>query len=139
MHRRFISLFLCTVFIGTGLPEGARSQASEAANPLALQWDARHLKETVIPGQSTAEGWFTFTNVSGQTVQILDVESDCDCVVLQMDRPTYYPGESGVLIATIELKPGEDQIQKPITVRFKAGESGAQQTVLLLEGTRLEE
>lgn len=78
--------------------------ALAAAAPLpALDWSARTFTATIKPLARTHEVVFTFTNSSAQTVRILNVQSNCDCLEARTDATDYAPGATGRLRAVFTV------------------------------------
>lgn len=69
----------------------------------ALDWKTRTLDFTMAPFQTTQEAVFQFTNRGAKPVRILEVESNCDCLVAEADRQVYAPGVAGVVRANFTI------------------------------------
>lgn len=88
-----------------------------------LSWNQRVIEAEPVEDASVAEAWFTFTNSTDGPVEILEVKSDCDCLIAQLDKTLYYPGETGLLLATIDIRPGSPMSEKQIQVKIQSPDS----------------
>lgn len=69
----------------------------------ALEWKNRTLDFTLAPFQTTQEAVFPFTNNGAKSVRILEVESNCDCLIAGADQQVYAPGATGVIRASFTV------------------------------------
>ena len=69
----------------------------------AMDWKTRTHDFTMAPFQTTQEAVFQFTNNGGRPVRILEVESNCDCLIAGADRQVYAPGATGVIRASFTI------------------------------------
>jgi hypothetical protein len=88
-----------------------------------LKWDQHVIEAKPAGNARVTEAWFTFTNPTEAPVEILEVKSDCDCLIAQLDKTLYYPGETGLLLATIDIKPGSTMSEKKIQVKIQSPDS----------------
>ena len=124
------------IFLSVTLTGCANETKVSETKETLLSWEQKTILVKIPPGKNQAEGWFVFTNQSNVPVKILAVESDCDCVITSTDLKLYYPDESGVLIATVELQSKESQVRKTINITTKAGTDEAVTTPLHLVANR---
>lgn len=126
VQSRLVALFLTGIVVQSGI----LADEVEGVAKRGLSWDQQTLQVPVSLKETRAEGWFVFTNVADDPIKLLKVESDCDCMVTQTDLIVYYPGESGVLVAMVEVPADTKQLDKAITVTFQI--SGQQPQVDVL-------
>lgn len=69
----------------------------------ALQWKADTITVTAAPLQQTQDIVFEFTNSGTKPVALVDLQTNCDCLDVSADRPTYAPGAHGVLKARFTI------------------------------------
>lgn len=69
----------------------------------ALEWKTRTHDFTMAPFQTTQEAVFHFTNNGDRPVRILEVESNCDCLIAGADQQVYAPGTTGVIRASFTI------------------------------------
>ena len=132
----FFRQTLLIILVLAGQGTFANTAAIETSPPLLWESEAIHI--TLAPYQHSAEGWFLFTNKFSGPVTLLNVSADCDCVITQTKLGIYYPGESGVVLATVSLKPDESVIEKVITVAYQTADSDPATVSLTLTAVRKE-
>lgn len=69
----------------------------------ALEWGARQLTLVAAPGATEVRGKFDFSNPSGAVVQILDLNTSCDCTVAKATAPTIAVGGRGAINITFAI------------------------------------
>lgn len=130
-----ICLFFCAFFAATGIfiSENSRADAVYSSSPVfkpdyshesdhlsasTLQWDAT-MKTTNVPeGADEAHFVFSFTNVSGGSVNILDVHPSCGCTTAQLPSLPWAlpPGTNGQIGVTVNLAGKFGTVVKSVTV-----------------------
>lgn len=120
------------------LTAGTSLSLSGEEKNTALAWDRLVIETSVKPVDRVAEAWFTFSNTSAKPVRIMSTKSDCDCLIPQLDRKVYYPGEDGLLLATVQLDPIKDpsRLEKRILVLIEEADGAQRQTELKIIITR---
>ena len=108
---------LIQAFLFLALASQPRAEVSTG-----LDWNHLLIEAEPTSDGTAAEAWFTFTNNTDSPVEILEVKSDCECVVAQLDQHIHYPGETGLLLARVDLKPDSVPLEKTILVRFRSGQ-----------------
>lgn len=111
-------------------------QAFELPAKSGISWDKQVIQLPLEPSESFAEAWFTFSNETASVIRIVDVQSDCDCLVPKMDRSVYYPGESGILIARVEVKQDESVVERRVIVSSRIDDRDAHSTELIVIARR---
>ena len=69
----------------------------------ALEWKTLTLDFTMAPFQTTQDAVFQFTNNGDRPVRILEVESNCDCLIAGTDQQIYAPGATGVIRSSFKI------------------------------------
>ncbi|MFO7726513.1 MAG: DUF1573 domain-containing protein [Oceanipulchritudo sp.] len=110
--------------------------ASGEGKAEGLSWDKQVIQLPLEPSETSAEAWFTFSNETGEAIRIVDVQSDCDCLVPNMDRSVYYPGESGILLARVDVKEDQALVEKRVLVSSRMGKQTVRTTELLVIARR---
>lgn len=110
--------------------------ASGEGKAEGLSWDKQVIQLPLEPSETSAEAWFTFSNETGDAIHIVDIQSDCDCLVPKMDRSVYYPGESGLLLARVEVKRDEALVKRRVLVSSRTGKEAVRTTELLVIARR---
>lgn len=81
-----------------------------------LVFEQTEQKITASATDETRDFEFTFTNKGSKAVTINQVQTSCGCLFAASDKPTYAPGEKGVVSATIKLGTFEGDISKSLFV-----------------------
>lgn len=68
-----------------------------------LAFPTKDYQEKVDLVQQDIRHAFAFSNTGSKPVTILQVSSECGCLVPTIDKKTYLPGESGALSATLTI------------------------------------
>lgn len=82
----------------------------------ALGWKRTTVEVAATSRQEKAEAVFTFRNEGTKRVTIATVTASCDCVVPELAKKVFEPGESGELKAVIEIRGKVGRLEKTITV-----------------------
>jgi hypothetical protein len=87
-----------------------------SALPAGLRWDATEVDHEVPGGAGPLRIPFVFKVEGDRPVRILKVDSECGCMVAELDKRQYAPGETGRINAT--FTPGQRQglLEKRILV-----------------------
>jgi hypothetical protein len=102
----------------------------------ALAWEQTLIREKAGAGTAIVEAWFTFTNESDALVEVIGVDSDCDCIVARLDKSRYYPGEYGLLLASLSLSEGREPVRKTVQVTtLSKGITSITELVILVDRT----
>jgi hypothetical protein len=81
-----------------------------------LQWNTDTLTVATTPFQQTQDVVFEFTNTSAKPVALVDLQTNCDCLDVSADQPTYAPGARGVLKARFTIGDRAGLYERLITV-----------------------
>ncbi len=103
---------------------------ASSARAEALGWKRTTVEVVATARQEKAEAVFAFRNEGAQRVSITAVTASCDCVVPELAKKVFEPGESGELRAVIEIRGKVGRSEKTITVT--TAENPAAPTLLTL-------
>lgn len=81
-----------------------------------LTWEQTRLEHEAPLMEQAYHARFNFTNTSGQTIQIVDIQSTCGCTAAEMAKRSYAPGESGTVEATFTYGTRTGAQHKAVTV-----------------------
>jgi hypothetical protein len=90
--------------------------AAFASPAFALEWQADKQEFTTKPFQATQEVVFTFKNTATKTVNLLDLQTNCDCLRATADLPAYAPGATGTIKARFTIGDRSGLYERFITV-----------------------
>lgn len=99
------------------------SHENEPLRDGILTWDGVQKSETVAADATQAHFQFSFTNVSGGRVVILDVHPSCGCTTAELPpRPWIIaPGTNGTIKATVNIAGKSGTVAKAIDVMTDKG------------------
>lgn len=83
---------------GPGVIFGGSRQTSQNPPKFDLEFPKSIVNLTPIRQGEKKLATFAFTNSANHPVTIVDVKSDCICIVLKSGKKTYQPGEAGELV-----------------------------------------
>lgn len=69
----------------------------------AVEWERSALEMTAKSTDRFTVAEFHFKNTGKEPVTFPEISPDCGCVAAGADKPAYAPGESGTLIARVDL------------------------------------
>jgi hypothetical protein len=81
-----------------------------------LKWDSLEQNVKVKPGDREAVATYRFTNTGSSTVTIENVRTSCGCTTAALAKKDYAPGESGQIVAHMEVANRTGRQVKSITV-----------------------
>jgi hypothetical protein len=84
-----------------------------------LKWDTLEQTVKVKPGDSEAIAKYHFTNVGSKTATIEAVKTSCGCTTAALTKNDYAPGESGEIVARMEIGTRVGHQEKSILVTTK--------------------
>ena len=84
-----------------------------------LKWDTLEQTVKVNPGDREAVAKYRFTNVGSKTVTIDGVKTSCGCTTAALAKNDYAPGESGEIVARMEVGSRTGHQEKSILVTTK--------------------
>ncbi len=88
-----------------------------------IEWMQDNVSLQVHPVQLKAEAVFRFTNVGSAPISISDVSVTCGCMAARPVKPSYAPGEEGVLTIMLDLKERVGPFNKRINVKTSDGKA----------------
>jgi hypothetical protein len=99
------------------------ADSTDSMGPNILTWDSLSKEYQAKPGELKAPFSFSLTNVSSQTVTILDTSTTCDCTVASLpSTPWKIPsGGTGTINATIDLSNKVGTVTNSIVVFTSQG------------------
>ncbi len=81
-----------------------------------LHFEQRRIEVKPTSEATTAEIVYRFTNTSDRVVTITSTQSSCGCVVAEVARTVYPPGEKGEITALYDVGDAGGRQEKTITV-----------------------
>lgn len=82
-----------------------------------LVWEATLITLDLVSFEEKASVEFTFNNIGKTLESILSVDTDCGCVVLgERKKNDFAPGESGKIVASVEVRKKRGIVEKHISV-----------------------
>jgi hypothetical protein len=88
-----------------------------------IEWRQKEVTVQVHPIQLKAEAEFHFTNAGSEPISISEVQITCGCMAVRPRKPSYVPGEEGVLTIILDLKERSGLFHKVATVTSSDGET----------------
>jgi len=91
----------------------------------SFSWADLNFKQTIFKweppaGASEMVRQFEFTNDGEKPVEIIAINSKCDCTVAELDKKVYQPDESGSITATFTFGDREGEHKKTILLSTDA-------------------
>ncbi|MFI5337689.1 MAG: DUF1573 domain-containing protein, partial [Opitutales bacterium] len=86
------------------------------ATARALEWTKLTATAVTTPFQKSLVLTFPFRNRTAAPALIRDIQTNCDCINAVTDKPSYAPGEPGVLTATFTVGERYGRYERTITV-----------------------
>ena len=103
--KRSTALLILLFLVHAGVA-GCSPKPGQSSSGLVFQSEEKDLGWLMVEGNSTpVEVPFPFRVEGRNSVRILGVRPSCTCTVAPIEKREYKPGESGVLRATLHLKP----------------------------------
>lgn len=81
-----------------------------------LDWETTQIVQKANPLDSSISATFTFTNIGDDTVTIKEIKSSCGCTTAALEERVYASGESGKIIATLDMASRQGLQSKTIQV-----------------------
>lgn len=85
-----------------------------------LEWEATLRSVTVHPAQLKTTVSYPFQNTGEKPIEIVRIKTDCGCVVANLSKKSYQPGEAGELPIDFMLREREGNESKQIAVYTNA-------------------
>jgi Protein of unknown function (DUF1573) len=82
----------------------------------ALEWTTTSARLKAEIGQEKAVTLFFFRNAGDHAIRIVSAASSCGCLVAKPDKDHYAPGESGAILAEMNLAGRVGLQSRPITI-----------------------
>ncbi len=114
---RILPVFLFISVIGL-----CRAQAQ-------LSWESDVLDLDALPNDRKVSGNFVFTNESDKTITISSVKTSCGCTTAALEKMTYGSGESGKILASLNVS-RTGVTEKKIYVRYGEGDDSVKQLTI---------
>lgn len=96
----------------------------------AMEWEEKRVELNAEAGQMSAVAIFSFRNDRPEVVQIVSVQSSCDCLSVMTSQEKIGLGQRGEIRVRLDLKGLAGRQEK--TVSVTTDEAGAKPTVLTL-------
>lgn len=87
----------------------------------ALQWDEKVVTLTAIPGETSSEARFSFSNKSGSLIEIQKINSTCSCTEASASPSVIAPDESGYITVGFKFENRIGKQRKRIEVHTSDG------------------
>ncbi len=81
-----------------------------------LDWISTSVDATTAPFQATLNVAFGFKNTGPNSVTVLAIQTNCECLEATTDQPSYEPGETGVVTARFTAGDRLGLYERSITV-----------------------
>ena len=88
-----------------------------------VSWETTQVTQKISPLAKSAEAVFRFENIGGEPVTITEIKSSCGCTTAALDKKTYEPGESGEIVASLNVGSRQGMQRKSIRVKTDDGET----------------
>lgn len=82
----------------------------------ALEWETVQITQKASPLVESISATFRFQNKGDKVVTIKEVKSSCGCTTTTLAKMTYKPGESGEIVAKLDIGSRQGLQSKPIQV-----------------------
>lgn len=82
----------------------------------SLRFEQTMIEDVVPPGEKSYAFAFPFENTGDSTVEIREIKTTCGCTTATLEKITYAPGESGVILGTFSVGNRQGQQSKKIRV-----------------------
>ena len=99
----------------------------------ALHFEQRRIEVKPTTEANTAEVTFRFTNTSDRAVTITETQTSCACVIAELARKVYQPGERGEITALFTVGDAGGRQEKTIAVSTDHPDEPALSLVLVID------
>lgn len=81
-----------------------------------LKFESYIYEKQITDDANFIEFLFKFKNISGQSINILDIDADCGCINISSDQKTIMKDKHGTITGTMSIEGKSGLVEKKITV-----------------------
>lgn len=123
MKSKTLFLFLLSAGLFFSCQTAQKAQTPAASQPAPfVTWEAKLIDLGAVQKGEKRDMKFTFTNTSGQPIQV-DIVDACDCTTVDFPRGIIPPGGKGEFPVTFNSESKDESETIPINIYFKQNDA----------------